>query len=112
MEAIFVAEGEVVEKVFDGEDAAVGEAGGDAVADALDEFNGRGELERHGLMVAAEVLRKTVAGGAAQGWRVDEIMKARAGWRVFVAAACCLVSGCLLFLRWTHSLLGLGIRWC
>ena len=49
VEAIFVAEGEVVEEVFDGEDAAVGEAGGDAVADALDEFDGGGELERHGF---------------------------------------------------------------
>ncbi len=49
MEAVFVAEGEVVEQVFDGEDAAFGEAGGDAVADALDEFNGGGELERHGF---------------------------------------------------------------
>jgi len=49
VQAVFVAEGEVVEEVFDGDDAAVGEAGGDAVADALDEFYGRGELERHGL---------------------------------------------------------------
>ncbi len=49
MEAVFVAEGEVVEKVFDGEDAAVGEAGGDAVADALDEFYRGGEMERHGF---------------------------------------------------------------
>ena len=47
MEAVFVAEGEVVEEVFDGVDAAVGEARGDAVADALDELYGRGELERH-----------------------------------------------------------------
>jgi hypothetical protein len=39
----------VVEEVFDGEDAAIGQARGDAVADALDEFDGRGELERHGI---------------------------------------------------------------
>ncbi len=57
MEAVFVAEGEVVEEVLDGEDAAFGEACGDAVADALDEFDGRGELKRHGLMVAAEGVR-------------------------------------------------------
>lgn len=43
-----------------------------------------------GLMVAAEVLRKTVAGGTEQGWRVDEIMKGYADWRGFVA-------GCVLF---------------
>ena len=49
VEAVFVAEWEVVEEVFDGGDAAVGEAGGDAVADALDEFDGGGELERHGF---------------------------------------------------------------
>ena len=49
MEAVFVAEGEVVEEVFDGEDAAFGEAGGDAGADVLDELDGRGELERHGF---------------------------------------------------------------
>ena len=39
-----------------------------------------------GLMVAAEVLRNTVVVnggcGAAQGWRVDEIMNGCAGWRV------------------------------
>ena len=49
MEAVFVAEREVVEEVFDGEDAAVGEACGDAVADALDELYGGGEMERHGF---------------------------------------------------------------
>jgi hypothetical protein len=49
VEAVFVAEGQVVEEVFDGGDAAVREAGGDAVADALDELDGRGELERHGI---------------------------------------------------------------
>jgi hypothetical protein len=49
MEAVFVAEGEVVEEVFDGEDAALGEAGGDAIADALDELDGCGELQRHGV---------------------------------------------------------------
>jgi hypothetical protein len=49
VEAVFVAEGEVVEEVFDGGDAAVGEAGGDALADALDELDGRGELKRHGI---------------------------------------------------------------
>jgi hypothetical protein len=48
VEAIFVAEGEVVEEVFDGGDAALGEVGGDALAYALDELYGRGELERHG----------------------------------------------------------------
>ena len=61
VEAVLVAEGEVVEEVFDGEDAAVGEAGGDAVADALDEPDGRGERERHALMVAAKAAGK-VAG--------------------------------------------------
>jgi hypothetical protein len=49
VEAVFVAEGEVVEQVFDGDDAAFGEAGGDARADAFDGVYGRGELERHGL---------------------------------------------------------------
>ena len=39
VEAVFVAEGEVVEEVFYGVDAAGGEVGGDAVADALDEFD-------------------------------------------------------------------------
>jgi hypothetical protein len=33
------------------------EAGGDAVADALDELDGGGELKRHGLMVAAGIVR-------------------------------------------------------
>jgi hypothetical protein len=49
VEAVFVAEGEVVEEVFDGENAAFGEAGGDARADALDGVYGCGELERHGF---------------------------------------------------------------
>ena len=49
VEAVFVAEGEMVEEVFDGGDAAVREAGGDAVADALDELDGRGEQKRHGF---------------------------------------------------------------
>ena len=49
VEAVFVAEGEVVEEVFDGEDAAFGEAGGDARANALDGVYGRGEAERHGF---------------------------------------------------------------
>jgi len=49
VKAVFVAEGEVVEEVFYGEDASFGEVRGDAVADALDEFYGRGELERHGI---------------------------------------------------------------
>jgi len=39
VEAVFVAEGEVVEEVFYGVDAAGGEVRGDAVADALDEFD-------------------------------------------------------------------------
>ena len=47
VEAVFVAEGEVVEEVFDGEDAAFGEACGDARADALDGVYGRGMVERH-----------------------------------------------------------------
>jgi hypothetical protein len=49
VEAVFVAEGQVVEQVFDGDDAALGEAFGDAVAHALDVFDRRGELERHGV---------------------------------------------------------------
>jgi hypothetical protein len=49
VEAVFVAEGEVVEEVFDGVDTAFGEIGGDAFADALDELDGRGEFERHGV---------------------------------------------------------------
>ena len=49
METVFVAEGEVVEEVFDGGDAALGEAGGDALAYALDVLDGRGERERHGI---------------------------------------------------------------
>jgi hypothetical protein len=49
VEAVFVAEGEVVEEVFDGEDAAFGEAGGDAIADALDVLYGCGEVQRHGV---------------------------------------------------------------
>ena len=40
VEAVFVAEGKVVEEVFDGVDAALGEACGDALADALDELDG------------------------------------------------------------------------
>ena len=40
VEAVFVAEGEVVEEVFDGFDAAFGEVVGDAVADAADELHG------------------------------------------------------------------------
>ena len=47
MEAVFVAEGEVVEEVFDGEDAAFREAGSDARADAFNGVYGGGELERH-----------------------------------------------------------------
>ena len=44
VEAVFVAEGQVVEEVFDGEDALAGELGGDAVADAFDKAKGRGEI--------------------------------------------------------------------
>ncbi len=47
MEAIFVAEGQVVEEVFYGFDAAFGEVGCHALADALDEFDGRMEGKRH-----------------------------------------------------------------
>jgi hypothetical protein len=39
----------MVEEVFDGEDAAFGEACGDAVADALDVLYGGGEVQRHGV---------------------------------------------------------------
>jgi len=39
VEAVFVAEGQVVEEVFHGFDAAGGEVRGYAVADALDEFD-------------------------------------------------------------------------
>ncbi len=49
VEAVLVAEGEVVEEVFDGDDAAFGEAGGDAIADALDVLYGGGEVQRHGV---------------------------------------------------------------
>jgi hypothetical protein len=42
VEAIFVAEGQVVEQVFDGGDAAFGQARSDAIAYALDEFYRRG----------------------------------------------------------------------
>ena len=45
VETIFVAEGEVVEEVFDGVEVFAGEFGGDALADALDEAEGCGELE-------------------------------------------------------------------
>lgn len=75
MEAVFVAEREVVKEVFDGGDAAFGEAGSDAVADALDELDGCGELERHGIDgssgVAARVLRNTLV---ATGGRADEMI--------------------------------------
>ena len=46
-EAVFVAEGEMVEEVFDGFDLAACELVGDAVADALDEADGSGEGEGH-----------------------------------------------------------------
>jgi hypothetical protein len=49
VEAVFVAEGEVVEEVLDRDDAAGGEVGGDALAHALDELDGRGEGEGHGV---------------------------------------------------------------
>jgi len=39
VEAVFVAEGKVIEEVFYGFDAAVGEVRGYAVADALDVFD-------------------------------------------------------------------------
>ncbi len=45
MEAVFVAEGEMVKEVFDGVEVAAGEFGGDAIADALDEAEGCGELK-------------------------------------------------------------------
>ena len=45
VEAIFVAEGEMVEEIFDGVEVAAGELGGDALADAFDEAKGCGELE-------------------------------------------------------------------
>ncbi len=45
VEAVFVAEGQVVEEVFDGVKVATGELDGDALADALDEAEGCGELE-------------------------------------------------------------------
>jgi hypothetical protein len=45
VEAVFVAEGEVVEEVFDGFDAAGGEGGGDALADAFYVFDPGGEFE-------------------------------------------------------------------
>ena len=51
MEAVFVAEGEMVKEVFDGVEVAAGEFGGDAIADALDEAEGCGELSTP-LMVA------------------------------------------------------------
>ena len=46
----------MVEEVFDGFDTAFGEVFRDALADALDEFDGGGELQGHGLMVATIVL--------------------------------------------------------
>jgi hypothetical protein len=49
VEAVFVAEGQMVEEVFDGGDAALGEASGDALADALDELYVGGEVHRHGF---------------------------------------------------------------
>lgn len=45
VEAVFVAEGQVIEEVFDGVEVAAGELGGDALADALDEAEGCRELE-------------------------------------------------------------------
>ena len=45
VEAVFVAEGQVVEQVFDGFDAAGGEGGGDALADAFYVFDRGGEFE-------------------------------------------------------------------
>jgi hypothetical protein len=68
VEAVLVTEGKVVEEIFDGMDAALGEVGADALTDAFDEFDGSGERERHGSMVAAKVLRKRVCWrGAACG---------------------------------------------
>ena len=46
-EAVLVAEGKVVEEVFNGFDAAAGELFSDALAYALDEFYGGGEGEGH-----------------------------------------------------------------
>lgn len=45
MEAVFVAEGKVVEEIFDGVKIAAGELGGDALADALDKAERCGELK-------------------------------------------------------------------
>ena len=45
VQAVFVAKGQVVEQVFDGFDAARGEGGGDAFADAFYEFDRGGEFE-------------------------------------------------------------------
>ena len=47
MDAVFVAEGEVVEEVFYGLDAAFGERGGYAFADAFEEFDRGVEREDH-----------------------------------------------------------------
>jgi len=57
VEAVFVAEWEMVEKIFYGFDAAIGEVRGYAVADAFDVFDRGVEVERHGLMVAVVVVR-------------------------------------------------------
>jgi len=56
VKAVFVAEGQVVEEVFYGFYAAVGEVRSDAVADALDVFDRGLEVERHGLMLAVRVV--------------------------------------------------------
>jgi hypothetical protein len=49
MEAVFVAEGKVVEQVLDGFDAALVEPGGDAVADSFHVLDRGAEIEGHGL---------------------------------------------------------------
>jgi hypothetical protein len=49
VEAVFVAEGQVVEEVFDGVDTALGERDGDALTYTLEELDGRGEVEGHGV---------------------------------------------------------------
>jgi hypothetical protein len=46
MDAVFVAEGEVIQKVFEGEDAALGEQLGSLRADALDHADFGGESLR------------------------------------------------------------------
>ena len=57
VKAVFVAERQVIEEVFDGFDSAFGEPFSDAIADAFDELDRRGKLQTHTAMLSTSAVR-------------------------------------------------------